>query len=41
MEFNSSFCFLGFCLGIIDFAAREFIIPKTVAAASYVRNVKN
>ncbi len=34
------FVFLGFCLGIIDFAAREFIIPKTVAAASYVRNVK-
>lgn len=34
------FIFLGFCLGIMDFAAREFIIPKTVSAASYVRNVK-
>ncbi|MDD5021121.1 MAG: LptF/LptG family permease [Endomicrobiaceae bacterium] len=34
------FLFLGFSLGIIDFAAREFIIPKTVTEASYVRNVK-
>lgn len=34
------FMFLGFLLGIIDFSAREFIIPKTVAEASYVRNAK-
>ncbi len=36
----SLFMVIGLALGILDFAARELLIPKTVELASYVRNVK-
>ena len=34
------FMFLGLCIGIIDFSAREFIIPHTVVKAEYTKNIK-
>lgn len=34
------FIVLGFCIGIFDFCMREFVIPKTVVKAEYVRKVK-
>ena len=34
------FMFLGFCIGIFDFSMREFVIPKTVIQAEYVKKVK-
>lgn len=34
------FIFLGFVIGLIDFSAREFIIPQTVVKAEYIKNIK-
>ncbi len=36
----SLFMILGFCIGIFDFSVREFVIPKTVVRAEYVKKVK-
>lgn len=36
----SLFMFLGFLIGMIDFSARELVIPKTVMKAEYVKNIK-
>jgi lipopolysaccharide export system permease protein len=34
------FMFLGFLIGVFDFSVREFVIPKIVVKAEYVRDVK-
>lgn len=36
----SLFMLLGFLIGVFDFSVREFIIPKIVVKAEYVRHVK-